>query len=449
MMRRCVRTLSIGTTLFAVSALLSIARPASACVPVENPAVPGEYVGCCDSGGNLKAAGSVCIGQTNPGTGRINTCMKGVCTAGGVCGAPFTGVDSSSYHPRCVDPGNTCVIGECYSTGVCKNVDNSSTKGKLPRCILPPDTNRCTKDCVEVAAGTDPFGYTCNNEPDPLYFTAGFPCSIANGTTSCQRGTCNGAGTCNPTADTPVTCDLNLDECDEQFCEDLDPITNKPVCKKKGKPLGMPCDLSDPNDCHTSFCDGEPTNGTCRSHHEENEGFECGYGQQDCHFGLCSSGGGCNGNYLRATDYPCTDEGNACTLDTCVNTGGASTCYHYGSGTLNGAPCAADTNSCTADVCDNSGGGTCTHPNLGSGTACATDSNACTLDVCNGSGTCTHGADPGAQGQTCTNTIACIDTAWCQGTACVAHTCKTSGVCFNCANAPPCVDNTSNSCGCQ
>ena len=215
----------------------------------------------------------------------------------------------------------------------------------------------------------------------------------------------------------------------------------------RGKPLGTPCDVADPNDCHLSFCDGGETDGTCRSHHEENEGFECLYGHGDCHYGLCASGGGCNGDYLRATDYPCTDEGNACTIDACVNTVSASTCYHYGDPSLIGVACAPDSNSCTDEVCN--GTGTCTHPILPAGTTCAADNNVCTLDVCDSSGTCTHTADPAAQGQPCVNTSGCINTAVCSGSSCVVATCKTTGYCDGCSSRPACVDNLGTNCGCQ
>jgi hypothetical protein len=413
-MEHMVRREHFGIVAVALAATLLLAArgDAQTCTTKYNPAVPGEIVGCCNASGNTMANGTACIGQVIAATGRINTCWSGVCQSG-VCSAPWTAVDSSGNHPRCVDPGNTCQIGECYGTGQCRNIDNSNSKGKLLRCENEPDENRCTKDCIEVAAATDPFGFTCNNEPDPLYFPNGFPCSLVSGA-NCEKGTCNGTGTCVGTGDI-TTCTGSMDECDMWECVDLDPVTEDPVCVKIGVPLGTVCDASDPNDCHDSRCDGQ---GDCRSHHEENEGNDCEYNKDPCHYGICSGSGGCNGNFLRATDFPCVDDGNACTADTCVNTGSASTCYHYGDPSKSGLPCASD-------------------------------GNVCTSDVCNATATCTHPTDSAMQNQACPIGYPCVQSATCQGSTCTPQTCNTTGVCHACAGAPSCVDNTSNYCGCQ
>ena len=101
------------------------------------------------------------------------------------------------------------------------------------------------------------------------------------------------------------------------------------------------------------------------------EGTECAPGQ-----GECTTGGICTGSSLgcppvrnRPDNTPCTDDGNICTDDVCIN----GQCVNR----PNTASCADDGNVCTADVCAN---GTCTHPPLVDGTLCP--SGACCGGQC-------------------------------------------------------------------
>jgi len=73
------------------------------------------------------------------------------------------------------------------------------------------------------------------------------------------------------------------------------------------------------------------------------------------------------------------DDGNPCTIDSCVD----GVCMNM---IVAGSSCTDDGNPCTLDVCDNTGA--CAHMPLND-TSCGDDFNECTLDICV-NGECQH-----------------------------------------------------------
>jgi hypothetical protein len=119
-----------------------------------------------------------------------------------------------------------------------------------------------------------------------------------------------------------------------------------------------------------------------------------------CVDGMCVSSAAANGSV-------CADDGNQCTADQCQ----AGACVHPA--VANGTVCSDDANECTADQCQS---GVCAHPAVANGTVCSDDANECTADQCQ-SGACAHPAV--ADGTVCTE-----DGNECTVDACGAGSCS-------------------------
>ena len=157
--------------------------------------------------------------------------------------------------------------------------------------------------------------------------------------------------------------------------------------------------------------------------------------------GCCVSDGDC-------------DDGNSCTVDTCV----ANACLHSpgndgascddGSacttaGECSGGACVGtaiscdDANPCTDDSCDAGIG--CVHTD--NTTPCASDGNPCTDDMCS-AGACTH---PANDANSCSDGVACTGDA-CVGGSCLSWYAPTVGCCDADANCDDGTASTTDTC---
>ena len=121
------------------------------------------------------------------------------------------------------------------------------------------------------------------------------------------------------------------------------------------------------------------------------------------------------------TDEQACDDGNPCTVDTCLPSSGGVGCTHDA---LDAVPCDADGNACTeGDLCAK---GVC---KPGTAKICD-DSNPCTKDYCDMATGCTQTMDDGAP---------CDDESPCTlGDVCSAGGCK-AGVTKACTSPDPCL----------
>jgi hypothetical protein len=243
------------------------------------------------SNGTACADGDVCNGD--------ETCQGGTCTPGAplncddgdgctadACNAllgcthtPIGGCRSCSVPADCAD-GDPCTADVCGAGGVCQNPgqpdgtacpdgdacngDETCTGGVCMPGTAPncDDSNQCTTDACLPASG-------CESTP----VTDGTPCAdstVCNGDETCQSGTC--------TPGAPLNCnDGNV--CTLDTCHDVS------GCQQTARPDGTSC-------ADSTVCNGAET----------------------CQSGACTAG----------IPLDC-DDGNACTLDSCLPLAG---CQH-------------------------------------------------------------------------------------------------------------------------
>ena len=378
--------------------LLGASPALSVCTPTQNPAVAGEYLGCCDPATNdWKAAGSTCIDPNQ-------SCRKGVCSSN-VCVQPGGGWVGFTTHQSCNNPGNPCLRGECYNKQ-CQGIGNGTDYD----ATCPADGKVCTNDCAPNNATTDtPLDVVCAF----TNLANGTDCSIGDGSATCTKGDCDGNGNCVPSTDT-FTCSGSLGICKRFEC-----IPGSiPTCTIVPKDVGTICeDPYLPLDCHKKECN---SNGTCRDRGGELAGNICEDGDgNSCTRGQCNTSKACQNVVGLADGESCDDDGNACTDDLCDFIDQThSNCTHPADPTQQGNPCASDNQLCTQDICDNAG-----H--------------------------CTHPADLTKNGQSCTNWgNTCAATSECQNGLCTTLTCNSTGNCNNCGSFPACTNNPP-TCGCN
>lgn len=406
------RSIAIG---IAVAAVLCWTAPfalAQGCQEMEDPAVPGQLLGCCQ-GGVLRTSGT-CIDPNQ-------SCREGVCNASGQCvqGSGWSAVDG---HPPCHNPVDPCQMGECYNRQ-CQGINNQA--GYVSAC--PSDDNECTLDCKVNVATSHPLDVLCREgaaSPSDFWVPGTPECSIPNGTSACETGHCE-AGECEPDGGV-INCTGTLGICERWEC-----IAGG-QCAKGPKEPGTNCEA--PlllEDCHDKRCVIDNSGkGQCRDRGRALVGEECEDGDGErCTRGQCSAAMQCNNVIGITTGTPCPvppgqvdANGNTCDLDYCVKTSATqSTCsLHVGDPARSGQPCESDGLNCTLDLCNASGTGACEHSQ----------------------------PDPAQQGQPCTNVPNTCHNATCVGTTCTAQSCKTTGNCFNCSGYPACVNNWPH-CGCQ
>ncbi|MBI1825430.1 MAG: FG-GAP repeat protein [Planctomycetes bacterium] len=335
--------------------------------------------GVCSS--NYKASGTFC---TDDG----NACTSDVCNGAGVCTHP-----SKTNGTACGSSSNTdCDNPDTCNNGVCApNYELSGT-------ACTDDGNACTSDVCNGAG-------TCTHTAK----ANGTSCSdgnVCNGAETCQNGACAAGTALNCNDNNPCTTDScvatsgcvytnapNGTACGSQIstdCDNADTCSNG-TCVPNYDPSGTAC-TDDGNPCTGDVCNGS---GAC-THPSKADGSACGSSvNTDCDKPDSCLAGVCNSNYI-ARDGLCTDDGNACTRDTCD---GLGKCQHT-------AIVCSDGNACTTDGCDPATGCKFTWPACGLADSCCgplclpgNDSDCC-----------------GAAGATCTSNGQCC-----------SNSCKRSG----------------------
>lgn len=363
--------------------------------PLIDDANPCTTDGCDPTKGVThapKPAGTTCEPQDKCGG-------EGSCSANGQC---------QSGAPPNLDDGNPCTVDSCDANGgvrhvpvpsgtscddgnLCNGTSACNTSGAcLPG--TPPvvdDQNPCTVDSCNATNGVThlPVG-------------AGTPCS--DGNTCNGDESCNGDGQCAIAAPPPLD-DGNpctIDTCQPQGgvqhvaaptgtpCGDSDMCNGNEQCDAAGacRP-GPPASLDDGNPCTIDSC--VPGSGV--AHVAAPAGTQCPDADACNGTEQCSANGQC-----AAASAPSLDDGNPCTVDACSPTLGVT---HTPASA--GTSC-ADTNPCNGnEACD--AGGQCRPGQPLS----ADDQNPCTADSC----------DPvtGVQHTPLASTASCADADLCNG----------------------------------
>ncbi|HRY96542.1 MAG TPA: S8 family serine peptidase, partial [Myxococcota bacterium] len=359
------------------------------CVPATGCSTANNTLPCPD--GNLCNGNEVCS---------AGSCQAGtplVCNDGNVCTTdscvPATGCSNVNNTVPCPD-GNLCNGNEVCSAGSCQ-------AGTPLTCN---DGNLCTTDSCVPATGC-------------AYANNALPCpdgDLCNGNEACSAGSCQ--------AGTPLTCnDGNLcttDSCvpatgcsnvnNTVPCPDGNLCNGNEVCAAGSCQAGTPLVCNDGNLCTTDSC--VPATGCSNA----NNTLPCPDGD------LCNGNEACSAGSCQAgTPLVCND-GNVCTTDSCVPATGCS----YANNTLpcpdgdlcdgaeacSGGSCQAGTplvcndgNVCTMDSCVPATG--CAYP---ANTGPCDDADDCTMaDAC-AAGTC-QGDPLDADGDTYVP-LACLGT---------------------------------------
>ncbi len=214
----------------------------------------------------------------------------------------------------------------------------------------------------------------------------------------------------------------------------------KKLCGNGSLDAGEQCDDGNrvDGDCCSRRCEYEASGSSCSDGNACTQTDECNAtgacvgtnpvictALDECHVaGTCNTATGVCPNPIKANGSACTDDGNACTTDTCQS----GACTHPAK--ANGTACPDDDNACTTDTCQS---GTCTHPAMSDGTSCPDDGNGCTTDSCL-AGSCAHPAKP--------NGTPCLD----DGNACTTDTCQAGTCAYSCKENSPCTPGVDTIC---
>lgn len=279
---------------------------------------------------------------------------------------PATGQCVRTFNVAGCDDANWCTIDDACALGRCT--------GRPRDCS---DGNACTNDyCIQD--GNDighcearPFQGACE---DGDLCTLGETCGVDGVCRGGEPRTCNDFNACTDDACYPdVGC---VFQPNANACDDGDPCTVSDKCTA-GACKGSPRNCDDGNPCTQDGCQF----GSCYNVGVPND-TPCEDGD------ICSTGDRCLNSYCTGLGTLSCDDGNACSVDTCVP----------GVGCTFAAASCDDGNPCTTDSCDRATG--CRHvPNAN---AC-NDGDACTLNDQCINGTCTGVQNACSDGDPCTN----------------------------------------------
>ena len=399
----------------------------------------------CDDG-DLCTTGGACVAGSCAGIAKEcddgNPCTDDFCDAAtGSCSGNQTADDAPC------DDGNPCTDGTACANGGCAGGANScdactvdddcaasedgdACNGTLvcvdEACVVDPDTvvlcAGTTDPCVVVAC--DSATGTCEtSQPEGAACEDGDPCSLGD---SCSGGVCQAGAALDCGEDTTcgtAACDPAAGGCvhSNKFgsCNDDNPCTIPDLCLG-GECLfnQNTCPCSADGDCDAQIVDkclGTPECGLAGCQILPDTNVVCDTaGDTACVFTACQAESGACEVIVLAADDPC-DDGDACTVDTVCDAGGACA----------GSPTDCDDgNACTVDSCD---------PVLGCQHEAETDGALCSdTDVCTTGTVCIAGACAGGINTCfCGSDVACAayeDGNACNGTySCLGSKCILSG----------------------
>jgi hypothetical protein len=329
---------------------------------------------------------------------RTDTCQAGICTGGNpvVCTAsdqchaagtctPATGVCSNPAKAdgtACND-GNACTQTDACQAGVCTG-QNPVVCTASDQCHVvgtcDPSTGVCSNPTALDGTACDD-GNQCTTSP----FCSGGVCG--NGVPNCNTSLdlCN-LGTCDPSTLTCLPYEVACPPVSDTSCFTRSCNIATGICETSvngGRGCGDECstnaDCADNNACTQDTC---VQSGTV---------FVCAYAPANCDDGdICTDDfctdpvAGCQ--HAPKNPMKFCDDGNPCTIDTCVSKEGCVHTYAPDDPRLL-ALCAAGADPCNISIgCSPDG---CAYAN-----ACD-DNNPCTFDFCNvedGKPVCTHSA---------------------------------------------------------
>ena len=376
----------------------------------------------------------------DPATGAVthsidttNTCSDGnACTQTDSCNSAGACVGS---NPVNTDDGNACTDDSCNpATGAVTNtVDTSNTCSDGNACTQTDSCNS-TGACV----GSNPVTPTSDNNPctdemcDPA---TGNTVSTVDTTNTCSDGnactqtdSCDSTGACvgsnavTPTSDNNPCTDEMCDPATgntvstvdtTNTCSDGNACTQTDSCNSTGACVGSnPVNTDDGNACTDDSCN--PSTGAVTNTVDTTN--TCTDGNACTQTDSCNSAGACVGS-----NPVNTDDGNACTDDSCDPATGAVSNTPDTSNTCSDNDLCTQTDSCNAagacvgsnpvvcsasDQCHDAGvcdpsSGACSNPAKPDGTSCE-DANVCTVSDSCQAGACTAGAaNPACAGGVC------------------------------------------------
>jgi RHS repeat-associated protein len=331
--------------------------------------------------------------------------------------------------PANIDDGNPCTSDSC-----------NPTTGIVSHTPVSPGTSCADSNACNGAE-------TCNATAE---------CVSGTAVTCVALNACHDAGTCNPTTG---VCS-NPAKADGTSCADSTLCNGAELCQAGTCTAGTPPTLDDGNPCTADACSAQigvshtpvSTGTTCADANACNGAETCN-ATGECVSGTpvtcvaldqCHDAGTCNPT-TGACSNPAKADGTSCADATVCN--GAELCQS-GTCVAGTAPALDDGNPCTTDSCDPTAGAV--HTPVATGTSCA-DTNACNgaetcsatgecvsgtpvacvaLDACHDAGTCnpTTGvcSNPAkADGASCADATVCNGTELCQAGTCVAGTAPT------------------------
>jgi len=335
---------------------------------------------CADSeDGDLCNGTLYCDTSAQPFVCRINPTTPVICPGG----------DSDACQANLCDPAKgTCALQPKEDNLLCNDGD-PCTAGDV--CL----SGKCNPGAAVCA---------CKQDADCAIFEDG---DLCNGTLRCETG--KFPHVCVIDQATIAACPKDDEPCADLVCNPANGscwLATQPILAGKKCDDGDPCTTGD--SCNEGICvggkgkacdDGNPcTNDGCKS------GAGCAHeaNQAPCSDGLsCTVGDGCTGGKCVAGKAKVCDDGNPCTIDTCLkNSGKCSTKAQAGS--------CDDGNACTSSDACKAGG--C----VGTSVKCE-DGNPCTKHTCDTDKGCLQSPASAS----CSDGSACTVGDTCSGGKCV------------------------------
>lgn len=373
---------------------------------VDNTCVPATSVVCADA--------AACVAFLPAGS-----CRSAICTAG--------------HCEQVAKDGQSCTIGKC--SGLC------TAKACKPTEKSCNDNNLCTSDTCDPQSGCS---HTAKDGPctDHDLCTGDLLCKDTECLGDvCANGVCKGGDVrlCQPPVCNTVLCQpaegcVFTPRADGLPCSVANACITGGKCSS-GKCVGSALSCDDNNACTLDYCDvvsgckNVPRSGSCG----DSKGcvdLVCDSGKCVAHPTVCSDGNPCTADACDPTLNSCSFKvlanGAACSADGCLT---SASCVF---GVCNGkAKLCDDGNPCTVDTCVPDSGSCNSTLDI----SICDDKNPCTYDACNLSG-CLHGPNATA----CDDGKACTSGDKCSGGSCIGvvtnpsakEDCATVGIDDNC-----------------